>query len=88
MYMYIMYVHHVSGLICDIYLTSPRFEKARNILAENLARYDLEIRDWTSVAGGESNSARVDQILSYVTTADTAAWAVVDDEAAWSVHSY
>ena len=61
-----------------------RFETARNVLAQNLGHYGLRVKDWTTTAGGESNEARVDQILSYVTTVtpvDLEAWAVVDDEA-------
>ena len=55
------------------------------MLAENLAHYGLSIKDWTTTAGGESNEARVDQILSYVTALDhfcqdIESWAVVDDE--------
>lgn len=49
---------------------------------EHLGQYGLLVGDWTTVAGGESNEARVDQILSYVTALDVASWAVVDDEAA------
>lgn len=59
---------------------AARFETARNVLAEHLSRYGLHIKDWTTTAGGESNEARVNQILSYVTALDVAAWAVVDDE--------
>ena len=58
-----------------------RFETARNVLAKNLGHYGLRMKDWTTTAGGESNEARVDQILSYVTALDLEAWAVVDDEA-------
>ena len=58
-----------------------RFETARNVLAENLGHYGLRVKDWTTTAGGESNEARVDQILSYVTALDLETWAVVDDEA-------
>jgi hypothetical protein len=51
------------------------------VLAKNLGHYGLRVKDWTTTAGGESNEARVDQILSYVTALDLEAWAVVDDEA-------
>eukprot|EP00434_Breviolum_minutum_P001774 symbB.v1.2.001570.t2/scaffold88.1/size340390/5 len=66
----------------DLVVTSSwrQFETARNVLAEHLSRYGLHIKDWTTTAGGESNEARVNQILSYVTALDVAAWAVVDDE--------
>ena len=62
-----------------------RFETARNVLAKNLGHYGLRVKDWTTTAGGESNEARVDQILSYVTALDLEAWAVVDDEAPWPI---
>lgn len=65
----------------SIHRSHVRFETARNVLAENLGRYGLHVKDWTTTAGGESNEARVDQILSYVTALDLETWAVVDDEA-------
>lgn len=66
----------------DLVVTSSwrQFETARNVLAKNLGHYGLRVKDWTTTAGGESNEARVDQILSYVTALDLEAWAVVDDE--------
>eukprot|EP00913_Durusdinium_trenchii_P015703 g14756.t2 len=57
-----------------------QFESTRQVLMEHLGQYGLLVGDWTTVAGGESNEARVDQILSYVTALDVASWAVVDDE--------
>ena len=58
----------------------PRFESTREMLLENLAQHGLSFREWTTVAGGESNDARVDQILTFVTASDVGSWAVVDDE--------
>ncbi|CAE7445168.1 unnamed protein product [Symbiodinium natans] len=57
-----------------------KFEKTRDLLNENLAKYGLSFREWTTVAGGEGNDARVDQILAFVTTSGVDSWAVVDDE--------
>merc|ERR1719329_750449 len=58
------------------------FEHSRELAADGLARYDLGFRECTTVAGGDSNAARVDQILSFVHSAGAAvgAWAAVDDE--------
>ncbi|CAE7639053.1 unnamed protein product [Symbiodinium pilosum] len=57
-----------------------KFESTREMLLENLAQHGLSFREWTTVAGGESNDARVDQILTFVTASDVGSWAVVDDE--------
>ena len=51
------------------------------MLLEELAKHGLSFREWTTVAGGESSDARVDQILAFVTArADVDSWAAVDDE--------
>ncbi len=71
-------VFSLSGFVTVNF--AARFETARNVLAEHLSRYGLHIKDWTTTAGGESNEARVNQILGYVTALDVVAWAVVDDE--------
>ena len=76
--LFISTVSSLSGFVTVNF--AARFETARNVLAEHLSRYGLHIKDWTTTAGGESNEARVNQILSYVTALDVAAWAVVDDE--------
>ena len=76
--LFISTVSSLSGFLTVNF--AARFETARNVLAEHLSRYGLHIKDWTTTAGGESNEARVNQILSYVTALDVAAWAVVDDE--------
>ncbi|CAJ1335341.1 unnamed protein product [Effrenium voratum] len=57
-----------------------RFETAREVLAETLAQYGLAVSDWTTTAGGETNNARVDQILAYVMASQACTWAAVDDE--------
>lgn len=76
--LFISTVSSLSGFVTVNF--AARFETTRNVLAEHLSRYGLHIKDWTTTAGGESNEARVNQILSYVTALDVAAWAVVDDE--------
>ena len=50
------------------------------MLAETLAQYGLAVSDWTTTAGGETNNARVDQILAYVMASQACTWAAVDDE--------
>ena len=50
------------------------------MLLEELAKHGLSFREWTTVAGGESSEARVDQILAFVNASGVDSWAVVDDE--------
>ncbi|CAE7210588.1 unnamed protein product [Symbiodinium sp. CCMP2592] len=72
----------VSTTGAQIILSSSwrKFEKTRNMLLEELAKYGLSFREWTTVAGGEGSEARVDQILAFVTASGVDSWAVVDDE--------
>jgi len=59
------------------------FEHSRAAAAAGLDRHSLHFRDCTTVAGGESPRARVDQILEYALRSEGSAekvWAAVDDE--------
>jgi len=56
------------------------FEHSRARVFDELARCGLQCASWTTIAGGDSNEARVDQILSYVSAHPVDSWAVLDDE--------
>lgn len=72
----------VRATKCSLVLSSSWriYEHSRDILADALAEYELHFQEWTTTAGGESNDARVDQILAFVNRYPAATWAAVDDE--------
>jgi len=57
------------------------FNHSREAVAVALGKYGLGFCEWTTTAGGESCSARVDQILEFVgRSTNIRSWAVVDDD--------